>query len=124
MTNVPSSSTSTVERKWINSGVGGEKVVGLSAKGLVEAVNAIVDAFYGEERPISVGNSRIFREKIERRNFEEQETESVHIDDDLNLHKENIILETLLDIIMHRSVENALAVFLRNEKWQDEGSDD
>jgi hypothetical protein len=25
----------------------------------------------------------------------------------------------LLDIIMHRSVENALAVFLRNEKWQD-----
>jgi hypothetical protein len=91
----------------------------LSAKELVEAVNAIVDAFYGKERPISVGNSKIFREKIERRGFEGEEAASVHVDDDLNLHRENIILETLLDIVMHRSVENALVVFSRNIEWQD-----
>lgn len=86
----------------------------LRAKELVEAVNAIVDALYGEDRPISVGSSKIFREKIERLNSEEGKNSTVSIDDTLDLWKENIILETLLDIVMHRSVEQALAAFFRN----------
>jgi hypothetical protein len=89
-------------------------VAELRAKELVEAVNAIVDALYGEDRPISVGSSKIFREKIERLNSEEGKNSTVSIDDTLDLWKENIILETLLDIVMHRSVEQALAAFFRN----------
>ena len=88
----------------------------LRAKELVEAVNAIVDALYGEDRPITLGNSKIFREKIERSDSEEGKNSAVSLDDTLDLRKENIILETLLDIVMHRSVEQALATFFGKGK--------